>query len=333
MELGKVLCDYHGGVVKAIGADIFESTDGGLSWKFLMRVEMGGFTRLVINYLPLLSRLLRLGIHQAASSGDILWIVCNRSILLYEKSNLCARFPLQGSRPLSVCARGTKLFYGEYVSNPERRAIRLIELDARTRLEKVKWKFTNIRHVHGVFYDNHTSSYWITTGDSNEEAAIWRSTDNLVSVHKVYSDGQRSRAINLIFTESWVYFGTDTPEQYNYICRLSRSNYRVEELQEVSGSVFHATYLNGLMFFSTAVEPSVINKSKYCEVWGSANGTNWSLVQMQKKDCAPVKLFQYPQIGFPNFNFVNDHDYLWLSFFSTLSHGKSKKLRLSDLRL
>ena len=70
-----------------------------------------------------------------------------------------------------------KVYYGEDRQNLKREEISVFELDKTDYLFKQIWKFKQIRHVHGIFHDPYTNSFWITTGDSDSESAIWETTD------------------------------------------------------------------------------------------------------------------------------------------------------------
>ena len=56
----------------------------------------------------------------------------------------------------------------------KRDPVRLFELDPNSMKIKTIHIFENVRHIHGVFYDNYTNKFWITTGDTDSESIIWR---------------------------------------------------------------------------------------------------------------------------------------------------------------
>lgn len=172
-----------------------------------------------------------------------------------------------------------------------------------------------VRHVHGIFVDPYSSNLWVTTGDENDESAIWRSTDGFRTVERIISGSQQTRVVGLLFTKDHIYFGSDSERESNYLWRLERNTLKTEMLCYVDGSVLGAGYACGGMCFSTAVEPSNANSSKSAALWWSRDGEQWTRLRSFKKDVWPMRLFQYGQImipagpGHPN--------YLWATPFAT----------------
>jgi hypothetical protein len=186
------------------------------------------------------------------------------------------------------------------------------------------WFFEGVRHVHGVFQDPFTNAIWVTTGDSDEEAAIWRTDDCFSTLQCVVGGTQQFRAVHLLFTADYVYFGSDAPDEHNYIYRMDRAGTKVERLASVGGSVFYGCTVGDSLFFSTAVEPSNVNPCRYAEVWCSNDGVNWFKYVKFKKDFLSMKFFQYGQVFFPNC--CGDETNFWCSPFATNKHGSSIKI-------
>ena len=53
------------------------------------------------------------------------------------------------------------------------------------------------------------------------------------------------------------------------------------------------------VFFSTAVEPSEVNRHRFSCLYGSADGRSWEKLVEWRKDCWPMRLFQYGRILLP----------------------------------
>lgn len=172
---------------------------------------------------------------------------------------------------------------------------------------------TEIRHIHGIYQDPFTQKVWISTGDFGEEAALWETDAAFSKVEKIISGSQQTRAIKLLFTKDYIYYGSDTPKEQNYISRMHRETRTIEQLTKVGSSVFHGTKVGDWLFFSTAIEPSEVNKTKQAEVWASPNGTDWKCILKFKKDIWSMKYFQYGQVFFPNG--PGDGKNLWVSPF------------------
>src|SRR5690606_9338809 len=122
--------------------------------------------------------------------------------------------------------------------------------------------------------------------------ALYCTKDNFITVQKMLSGSQQTRTIKLLFTEDFIYFGSDAPEEVNYLYRLNKSSNKVEKLVQVGSSVFHGCKVANWLFFSTAIEPSKVNSTKYAEVWASPDGVEWKCLMRFKKDFLPMRYFQ-----------------------------------------
>lgn len=233
--------------------------------------------------------------------------------------------PIVGSRPLKIGSSNDLLCYGEYTANEQRKPVGIYaSTDWGITWERVA-EFHGVRHIHGVFADPYESgTWWVSTGDENEESGIWISTDELRTFQKVFGGSQMSRAVDLIVRRDAVFFGSDSPLVRNYIQRLDRRTMNIDQLVAVGSSVFHGLEASG-MWFSTAVEPSAVNRARTCELWYSATGEDWSIVAGFSKDRLPMRLFQYGQIMLPRDarSAGNLDGSIWVSPYATQGHGLS----------
>lgn len=279
-------------------------------------------------------RLFRCNIHHAIRINEnIIVLIGFGMIYTYDlKVNRLNQdvMPVYGKRPLNLCADNDSwLYYGEYRGNQERSPIHIYACDNEGRQWASVWKFNGIRHVHGVFHDPYDNRIWVTTGDTDEESGIWMTDDRFKTLDKVLGGSQQMRAVQLLFTESHVYFGSDTPLEKNHIYRMDKKTCEVQRLQEVESSVFWGCKVGENLFFSTAVEPSKVNKCKDACIWGSKDGETWKCIARFRKDIWPMKLFQYGQIFFPAGE--NNTEYLWFTPFATEKHMTVQKLNVKEL--
>jgi hypothetical protein len=277
---------------------------------------------------PVLARLLRLGVHHLVISTGTSVVVVNKESFLIEDDRVTPLGPLHGSRPMVLSAAEGAVYYGEYRSNLERSPVYVYGLDLVSRTWRSVWRFEGVRHVHGVFYDSYTKALWVTTGYTDEESAIWRSDDNFRNLYRVVGGSQQFRAVQLLFTAEHVYFGSDAPDEPNHIYRINRSGDEVEKLAAVGGSIFYGCCVGKSLFFSTAVEPSTVNTTPFAEVWHSDDGASWQKCLEFKKDPLSMKYFQYGQVFFPAGQ--SDDCNLWCSPFATNGHGYTFKLSIES---
>jgi hypothetical protein len=296
---GRVLHVSAREIYLARGTKILRSKDGGDSWELHASLPVKAWERWACR-VSLLSRLLRLGTHHLVLVNDKAVVLCNKDFFLLEKDTIVPIGQAQGSRPLVLCSAKGSIYYGEYRSNPERSPVHIYRLDPETRVWSVVWTFADVRHVHGVFFDPYSNSAWVTTGDLDAESAIWRSDDEFRTLTRIRGGSQKFRAVQLLFSASHVYFGSDAPNEQNYIYRMDRAGRSVETLAPVDGSVFYGCQVGGWLYFSTAVEPSDFNTGRNAEVWCSSDGVRWAKFLEFRKDRLPLKMFQYGQVLFPS---------------------------------
>ena len=253
-----------------------------------------------------------------------------RFFLYDEKQNkIIFESDIIGSRPLSVCVNPNGLYYGEYINNKERRPVNLWLYSTKSNIWEKVWSFENIRHIHGVHYDHYERYVWITTGDNDNESAIWRTNDDFNSIMKIKGGSQQYRTIKLLFSRDAVYFGSDAPNEENYLYRLNRDDNEITKLKKVGGSVFYGCKLNDWLFFSTVVEPSKVNNSKFSEVWASPDGNYWRCIMRFKKDSWNKRYFQYGQVLFPEG--PGDGKNLWITPFATKHDQAILKIKIEDI--
>jgi hypothetical protein len=293
---------YHQGsrLYGSIKNKIYHSEDGGKSWNRLvvlpvsLKWQMSGAAKLG-------ERLLRGGVRHMCSLSNSLIILGYGKIYCYnlESSSLISVNKFIGSRPFALCVGNSRIYYGEYWGNPKRKPISVFcSGDCGLSWEEV-FQFSGVRHIHGVFYDSYTGYIWVTTGDEDQESAIWVTVDNFKTVRKVLGGSQDFRAVTLLFTREYVYFGSDTGRKVNHIYRYRKQDALLEQLQRVGSSVFYGFKEGGNLFFSTVCEPSKVNETECLAIWYSENGGQWEPLLKLHKDIWPKKLFQYGYVFFP----------------------------------
>lgn len=314
-----------------IGNRLCASDDYGISWReYPVKLDKGACA-----YSKKHARLTRKGIHSARvlKDGRIL-LVAKRTIKTYKNGNgNVTSFPIpRGSRPLFICEdRGGALFWGEYFNNPKREEVHIYESTDHAQSWHIAYRFKkdSIRHVHGVFCDPYDDRIWVTTGDADLESGIWITDNRFKTLERALGGSQQYRAIQLIFTKDHVYFGTDTPYEKNYICRINKSSGKAEKLKAVESSVYWGCKVGDHLFFSTAVEPSYINTGKHACIWGSSNGREWQCLTKLRKDLWPAKYFQLGQIYLPQGE--NKTGYLFYTPLSTEGDQTLQRIKVSEI--
>lgn len=235
-----------------------------------------------------------------------------------------------GSQPFHLAVTDRGIYYGEYRSNRERSPVAIYRSEDGLNFERVA-ELRGVRHIHGVFVDPVVSrSVLVATGDDDEESAIWRYDEESGEVERLLGGSQQLRAVTLVPTRSFIYFGSDTPRERNHIYRLHRESGKIEELAQVGGSVFWGRGLpDGSIAFSTVVEPSEVNPTRHAELWVARESGEFSLIRRWKADYLHPNLFQYSQVRFPAG--PGEPGRLWVTPFANWAHQRSVALDLSAL--
>jgi hypothetical protein len=162
-----------------------------------------------------------------------------------------------------------------------------------------------IRHVHAVQFDPFSRSLWIATGDRDYESTIgyFDKTVQSPRLITVASGCQMFRAVSLLFTRDYVYWGSDggrgTRVRANCIYRWSRHHRSTEAVAEIGGpAYFSGVDSEGRLFLSTGVEGSASERDGFARVWMSADGSTWRELGRWQKDNWPF-LFGYGLLSFP----------------------------------
>ena len=205
----------------------------------------------------------------------------------------------RGRRPLTVCENASgSLYFGEYFSNKERGPVRVF----RSIDDGLSWQVVytfpagSIRHVHGIQYDPFRDRLWIFTGDEDGESWIGKSDSGFQDLKCVVCRGQQSRVVSAIVEEDAVFFGTDAPNEQNYIYRMDPAGKKLSKLAEVQHSVFFSGVGSGKKYMSTVVEPSSFNKTDRVFVWYADERNVWQVAFSFQRDRFPTPWFPYPSV-------------------------------------
>ncbi len=304
---------------------IFRSQDAGLSWQPVLSLPLPRLS-LLKGQISLSRRLFRMMVnHLHWVENRYLVVMGFGRIFTYDfhqGRTLIANNLLQGKRPLVFCKTSNgRLLYGEYRGNPERSAVSVWGSADAGRTWAAQCTLEGVRHIHGVFEDPFEKDIWITTGDTDDESAIWKCQSDFSGLHKVIEGGQQARAITLQFTQEKVFYGSDTPLEENFLYSFDRKQLEPHQLAAVDGSVFHSCRIGDHMFFSTACEPSKVNRSGRASIYRVNADGQCDLLVSYAKDIWPMKLFQYGQIFLAT---GQEHTAeLWLTPFATRNDQKS----------
>lgn len=295
---------WHGDALYAgRGYDLVRWAPGDAGWQPVASYDPGLRRRLSVST-RLSARLFRDGFHAMVGLPDETLVVALPSVIAILRPGgrrLEPSFAIpRGTRPLAMAATPDgRVFWGEYFDNPAREAVHVYGLNA-SRAWEVVYTFPpgSIRHIHSITHDPYAGCLWILTGDEGDECRILRASPDWTSVQTVLAGTQQTRAVTLVVRDEAIYFATDSPWEQNHIYRLSRGGH-LQRLAPVAGSSFWSCAVAGGIFFSTAIEPSPVNRSRAATLYGSADGHRWAPLLAWERDRWPSRLFQYANIILP----------------------------------
>lgn len=152
-------------------------------------------------------------------------------------------------------ANDKDFFVGEYFSNKKRTSVRIYKYDNIHKQWKTTYEFAagQIRHIHALQEDPYSNKLWVCTGDEDEEAMIGWSCDNYEHITPIGHGKQIWRACQLVFTEDFIMWGTDTGVQdLAGIYRYDKNSMDLIQLCKTDGAIFFGTRLaNGTIVMST----------------------------------------------------------------------------------
>ena len=299
---------WHENVLYASQGYTLLSTEIGsspIAWREVARYNPPWWRKLTCGT-SLTFRLMRDGFHALAilPSGSLVAAVPGAIITLAPRERVfrVTHRILRGTRPLHICVvPDGGAYFGEYFDNSGREEVHIYASKDEGASWEVAYTFPKgaIRHVHNVIYDQWADCLWILTGDDGDECRILRANCDLTNVKTVLSGNQQARAVAAVPTSQGLYFSSDTPFETNHVYCLNR-NGKLSAVAEISSSSIYGCRAEGVLFFSTMVEPSKVNAENSACLYGSADGSAWQRVLTWEKDPWPLGLFQYGNALLPD---------------------------------
>lgn len=207
------------------------------------------------------------------------------------------------------------LFFGEYLSNPDRTQIRIYRCSLVDLKAEVVYTFPakSVRHVHGVYFDQFDRSFLCLTGDMGRECKMIRFQPDFKGVDVIGEGDETWRAVSVLFTEDSFYYGTDAELSENYIYKVDRKSGRRESICEVDGTVYYSKKIGQWMFFATTAEKAPSQRENVASIWVVNSKTDEARkIVTFKKDVWNGTLFMFGTIHFPFANLLSNELYFHL---------------------
>jgi hypothetical protein len=291
---------YNGRIWATRGYSVYSSPDGGKTFEFQFKVPIrifhkgylgnSGILREIFDLHDIVEiKTLRSSTKVIFGGGSIFRLVKGGKYLeTTGKLRLYGRNQGRGITPQGITEDlQNNIYYGEYARNPNRDYINIYRSNNDGETWKVFYTFPQreIRHVHAVQYDKYENKIWVATGDGNNESKIGFFKPGNSNLHILFTGEQKYRAVGFLFTEDYVYWGTDSNRIENVILRYHRSSGNLEEVCKLDGPAFYSNRMsNNNMVVGTT--PPRKQKTGKCNssIWLSRNGTDWSIFMAEEKN-------------------------------------------------
>jgi len=288
--------------------DVLRSTDAGVTWEHVTRFPRSPLRR-AAEVSRLACRLLRQEVRALLRLSGGEYVAANREGVFYgvagdhvfraaavEEGALPLRPPMR----LCVGPDDTVLF-GEYGSSKAGKDVRLFgSRDGGAGYELVHtFPAGEIGHVHNIVYDASEGHYWVMVGDHGPHAGIGKLSADLQRFEWFVRGDQSFRAVEVFDLGGYLLYANDTEVERNGLIELDKKTGAARRIREFDGSCIYACRFGGLYAFSTSVEPSEVNLSKFGSLWLSRDGYDWRRAFRARKDRWSARYFQFGSIVLP----------------------------------
>ncbi len=262
----------------------------------------------------LIDRFLRTGIHNIIPLKDGCIVVVKKKFLIYTDNKLKKIITIpKGSRPLrnGIALIGNTLFFGDYWGNKEKEKAKIYKLDLTTfHLESIL--SLKARHIHFVIPGKEGNELIIGTGDKNNESKMLFFNYRNGKIKYIGKGSQKYRAVSVIQYKEFIIWGTDAPDEQNYIYRYNKKTNSIEMIREIEGpAYFSTTTKDGELYIGTTIE----NKNKHRAIlYKSTNGIDWYRKKEFKKD-----IFNEKYLGYGVIEFINGQEKLNELYFTSIN--------------
>lgn len=321
------------------GNTLFKSLDEGESWKEMGTLSYPIYNIYYLTRFPIVRRIFgKRGVQDIkilksgtvlvhGARGSHLW----RSVdggMTFEKVHQKMRhsFLSQG-----WTEKDGIVFYGEYAPNPNYEEMHIWKSTDDGKNWSIVYTFPagSIRHIHAVQYDPYGDKLWVGTGDRDPECRIMYSEDDGNSFKTIGQGSQEWRAVSLLFTERYVYWGMDCNIRQCYILRWDRKTEATEIVQEIDGPAYFSTKLrNGTLVIATTVEYSPSEWDKSADIWiKRKDNEHWEDIGKWER----LQWTSYRHYGLLILAHPNQSSYLYLSPLNTKGHYSLFKLKIDEV--
>ena len=209
--------------------------------------------------------------------------------------------PFRVLRSAAAMDERGNIFFGEYTSNNDRTPVKIYRYSPDDNKLKIIHEFEagSIRHIHGIYYDEYAKSLICLCGDIGNENMILSSIDEFKTISVIGGGDESWRAVSVLFTEKYFYYGMDAEYTDNFIIRVDKADYSREKIGKINGPVYYSYKSNNILFFAVTAELCPSHSDKYASLYTIDSTDKLERVLDIKKDLFSVKYFLPGAFYFP----------------------------------
>ena len=209
--------------------------------------------------------------------------------------------PFRVLRSAAAIDENGNVFFGEYSANDYRLPVKIYKYQADNNKLVIVYEFEagSIRHIHGIYFDKYSKSLWCLCGDVGSENKIIQSFDEFSSVSVIGDGDETWRAVSILFTDKYFYYGMDAEYSDNYIIKVNRKDLQRKKIGKVNGPVYYSYKHNKKLFFAVTAELCASQTDKYASLYAVDYEDKMKRILDFKKDFFSVKYFLPGAFYFP----------------------------------
>ena len=150
-----------------------------------------------------------------------------------------------------------------------------------------------------IYFDKYSKSLWCLCGDVGSENKIIQSFDEFSSVSVIGDGDETWRAVSILFTDKYFYYGMDAEYSDNYIIKVNRKDLQRKKIGKVNGPVYYSYKHNKKLFFAVTAELCASQTDKYASLYAVDYEDKMKRILDFKKDFFSVKYFLPGAFYFP----------------------------------
>lgn len=220
--------------------------------------------------------------------------------------------PFSMTRPMNrgICtSRSGMTYIADYFDNSSRKESVRIYATKDFKSFRMVWEFPPgaIRHIHALVPDTEDHGrIWVLTGDDDHECHFLYTDDDFGTLKMYLSDGQKTRATDIVFRNGKLIWGMDSPNETSFLISADRESPKeLSRLMELPGPVYYMTQNQaGGIYCGTTVEPGHSVRDQFGRIYGSNPDGNWDALVRCRDDIFPQRgMFYFPHGVLPD-NFL-----------------------------